>query len=131
MNQIDILTKLNAISVIKENKTNVDYFIFDEFEIHENKIPPYSKQEWHFHNIIEEVIVVTFGEICIRWKEDSKLKESIADKGAVIRVKKSIHTIENRTNDFAEFIVFRMVPEGKNKREIIKNDKVVISVDSK
>lgn len=34
MNEIEILTKINAISVIKENKTNVDYFIFDEFEIH-------------------------------------------------------------------------------------------------
>jgi len=128
MDEIDILTKLNAVSIIKENKTNVDYFIFDEFEIHQNKIPPDSKQEWHMHKIIEEVIVVTIGEICIRWKEDNQLKESIAAKGAVIRVKKSIHTIENRTKDFAEFIVFRMVPEGKNKREIIKNDKVVISI---
>jgi len=131
MNEIDILTKLNAISVIKENKTNVDYFIFDEFEIHENKIPPNSKQEWHKHKIIEEVIVVTQGDIDIKWKEENQIRSSVVSKGDVIRVKKSIHTIENKTKFWAEFIVFRMVPEGKNKREIIKNDKIVINIGDK
>ena len=38
--ELDIFTKLDGISVTKENKTDVDYFIFDEFEIHLNKIPP-------------------------------------------------------------------------------------------
>lgn len=130
MNEVNILTKADAISVVKENKTMVDYFLFDEFEIHQNKIPPHSKQEWHMHNLIEEAIVVTGGEICVRWKEDNKLNCSTVSKGTVIRVKKSIHTIENRTKDFAEFIVFRMVPDGKDKRDIIKNDKVVINVNS-
>ncbi|MDD7793085.1 hypothetical protein [Clostridium sp. 'White wine YQ'] len=126
MKQLDILTKIDAISVVKENKTSVDYYLFDEFEIHQNRIPPNSKQEWHMHKIIEEVIVVTAGEIEVKWKENNEIKGKVVSKGAVVRVEKSIHTVENKTNSFAEFIVFRMVPEGSNKREIIKNDKVVM-----
>lgn len=126
MAQVDIFTKLDAISVVKENKTNVDYFIFDEFEIHLNKIPPNSKQEWHYHKIIEEVIVVTEGSIDISWKENEQIEHSTLGKGSLARVKKSIHNIENNTNSWAKFTVFRMVPTGKNNRETIKNDKTVI-----
>ena len=126
MAELDILTQLEAISIIKENKTNVDYFIFDEFEIHINKIPPNTVQEWHMHMKIEEVIVMTEGELCLKWKENSNVNNEIIMKNSVIRVKKSIHTIENITNKWAEFIVFRMVPSGDIKREIIKNDKILI-----
>lgn len=126
MREVDILTKLNAISIVKENKTMVDYYLFDEFEIHQNKIPPNSEQEWHMHKRIEEVIVVTEGEILVKWKDENEIKSSFVSKGSVVRVKQSIHTIENKSNDCAEFIVFRMVPDGNDKREIIKNDKFVI-----
>ena len=70
MSEIDILLKKDAISVVKDNKTEVDYFIFDEFEVHHCTIPSHSIQEWHLHKIIEEVIVVVQGEICVRWKEN-------------------------------------------------------------
>ena len=126
MSEIDILTQIEAISVIKENKTKVDYFIFDEFEVHLNKIPPNSKQEWHRHRKIEEVIVVVSGEICIKWKENGIVMSEKLMKGSVVRVKKSIHTIENITKNSSEFVVFRMVPSGEVKREIIKNDKILV-----
>ena len=126
MAEVDILTQSDAISIIKENKTNVDYFIFDEFEVHLNKIPSNAEQEWHRHRKIEEVIVMTSGEIHIKWKENGNINDKKLIKGSVVRVKKSIHTIENITNSWAEFIVFRMVPSGDVKREIIKNDKILI-----
>ena len=63
--EVDILTKLDSISVTKENKTKVDYYVFDEFEVHLNRIPPNSKQEWHLHKIIEEVLVVTEGQVVV------------------------------------------------------------------
>lgn len=126
MAEVDILTQSDAISIIKENKTNVDYFIFDEFEVNLNKIPPNTKQEWHRHREIEEVIVMTIGEIHIKWKENSNINDEKLVKGSVVRVKKSIHTIVNTTNSWAEFIVFKMVPSGDLKREFIKNDKVLI-----
>ena len=105
--------------------TEVDYFIFDEYEIHLNRIPPNCKQDWHRHTIIEEVIVMIDGEVSIRWKENEELKSNRLTKGSVVRVKKSMHTVENITNNWAEFIVFRMVPSGENKKDIIKNDKII------
>ena len=44
----------------------------------------------------------------------------------IVRVKKSIHTLENITEEISEFIVYRMILTGKNNRKIIKNDKVLI-----
>ncbi len=129
MAELDILTKADAISVIKDNKTSVDYFIFDEFEIHANKIPPFTKQEWHFHQIIEEVLVVTEGQLEISWEDKNEIMHSSLFKGSMVRVKKSVHIVENNSNNWAEFIVFRMVPSGNSNREIIKNDKVVIEQD--
>ena len=128
--EVDILTKLNAISVVKGNRTNVDYYIFDEFEIHLNKIPPHSKQEWHMHKIIEEVLVVTEGQVDIRWKEKEKTMCAKLFKGSLARVKNSIHVIENTTDNWAEFTVYRMVPLGNLSREIMKSDKTVIEVDA-
>ncbi|MNP55641.1 Cupin domain protein [compost metagenome] len=126
--ELDIFTKLDGISVTKENKTDVDYFIFDEFEIHLNKIPPNAKQEWHKHETIEEVLVVTKGELIVKWKENESIETTTVFKDNIVRVKKSIHTIENHTDEWAEFTVFRMVPSGENKREIIKNDKIIIDI---
>lgn len=126
--ELDIFTKLDGISVTKENKTDVDYFIFDEFEIHLNKIPPNTKQEWHKHEIIEEVLVITKGELIVRWKENESIETTTVFKDNIVRVKKSIHTIENYTDEWAEFTVFRMIPSGEDKREIIKRDKVIIDI---
>ena len=126
--ELDIFTKLDGISVTKENKTDVDYFIFDEFEVHLNKIPPNTKQEWHKHEIIEEVLVITKGELIVRWKENESIETTTVFKDNIVRVKKSIHTIENHTDEWAEFTVFRMVPSGEDKREIIKRDKVIIDI---
>lgn len=126
--ELDILTKLDGISVTKENKTNVDYFIFDEFEVHLNKIPPNTKQEWHKHEIIEEVLVITKGELIVRWKENESIETTTVFKDNIVRVKKSIHSIENHTDEWAEFTVFRMVPSGEDKRDTIKKDKVIIDI---
>lgn len=111
----------------KENLTKVNYFIFDEYEIHFNIIPSKTSQEWHMHREIEEALFVISGEILVRWKDNNIIREKFVYKNSVIRVKNSIHTLENLTNEEATFVVFRMVPDGTNKREIIKNDKVIFS----
>lgn len=46
----------------------------------------------------------------------------------IVRVGSSIHTFANETADVVEFVVFRFVPDGEDKREIIKTDKVEVSV---
>lgn len=54
MGNIEFLRENDAITIHKDNGTDVSYYIFNEFEIHMNKISPKSIQEWHYHSKIEE-----------------------------------------------------------------------------
>lgn len=128
---LDICRLEDAISVVKENGTEVSYFIFDEYEIHFNRIPPHSVQEWHFHEKIEEIILVISGKMKCSWMEKDKMKSEMIEKKEIVRVKHSVHTFSNESEDDCEFIVFRMVPDGVSKREIIKRDKVQVEVKEK
>ncbi|HJB26400.1 MAG TPA: cupin domain-containing protein [Firmicutes bacterium] len=126
MNLPEIFSKSDAIHVEKINGTVVDYFIFPEFEIHRNRIPPHCTQEWHFHSKIEEVIVVTQGELVLSWMENGNLKRRPVVQDEIIRVKRSIHTLSNETDFPCLFTVFRFVPDGVDKRELIKQDKTIL-----
>lgn len=123
---IEFKTLNDSINVKKPNGTEVNYYIFDEYEIHLNKIPPFSVQEWHYHSEIEETILVTKGTLCCRWIEGNKEKSRKINPGELVRVKKSVHTFENNTDEAVEFTVFRFVPSGEDKRNIIKNDKTIV-----
>ena len=46
----------------------------------------------------------------------------------LILVKDSIHTLINRSTKECKFVVFRLVLDGKNKRDLIKNDKKVVNM---
>ncbi|WP_243129528.1 cupin domain-containing protein [Clostridium sp. HBUAS56017] len=117
---------MDSIFAKKANGTEVNYFIFDEYEIHLNNMPPNSIQEWHKHLTIEESLLVTKGEVSVKWRDDKREYSKKVTKDMIVRVKDSIHTIENITNEWAKFVVFRMVPSGESKRDIIKNDKINI-----
>lgn len=123
---MEFLTRNDAISVNKENKTKVDYFIFDEYEIHLNTILPQAIQEWHYHTRIEEVILVTKGILTGKWNEGDVIHIKDIQVNEIVRVESSVHTFENRTNEEVDFIVFRLVLDGKNKRKLIKKDKVTV-----
>ena len=127
---LEIYKLEDAIFCEKENKTKVHYFLFDEYEVHYNVIPPKSIQEWHRHTRIEETIFVLSGQFQMKWKQKDEMKIKTVSKNMLIRVKKSIHTLENPFEEEAVFIVFRMVADGKNKKEIIKNDKEIISIET-
>ena len=58
MSEIRILTRADAISVVKPNRTAVDYYIFEESEIHRCTIPPHSVQEWHSHCVVDETCLL-------------------------------------------------------------------------
>jgi uncharacterized RmlC-like cupin family protein len=118
-----IISPKEGIFKKKEDGTEVIYHIFPEFEIHQNEIPSKTTQVWHHHKIIEEVICILSGEIEIHWKENNKSFSQIVKKGDIIRVEDTPHTFINSSNEKCIFIVFRFVPSGTDKREIIKNDK--------
>ena len=123
---LEIYDTTDSIYVEKENHTKVNYFIFDEYEIHLNTLPPHSIQEWHKHHNIEEVIFIISGKLKILWKEGEQTESRIVSENSIVRVKNSIHTLENESDEDVRFLVYRMVPDGVDKRNIIKNDKELI-----
>ncbi|KFN87481.1 MULTISPECIES: cupin domain-containing protein [Streptococcus] len=121
---IDIRQFSEAISVEKDNGTKVNYFLYPEFEIHQNVLPANTIQDWHKHQAIEEVIVPTKGNVTIQVLEDNAIKTYTANCGDVLRVNDSIHRIIGDTKEEVQFTVFRFVPSGNNQSDKIKNDKV-------
>jgi hypothetical protein len=114
----------DAIHVDKETGTSVDYYIFNEYEIHVNQVHPHTIQEWHSHSQIIETLLVTKGKLLCRYlDDDGREKARTMEKNDLVQVGTSIHTFENDTDEIVEFIVFRFVPDGTDKRTLIKNDK--------
>lgn len=127
MANFEVIHKEDSIHVIKENGTEVNYYIFDEAEIHLNRIMPHTIQEWHFHEKIDENLLITKGKLLCKFiDENGHEKYCHATENDVVRVHNSVHTFENETDDVAEFVVFRFVPDGRNKRELIKADKTIV-----
>ena len=108
------------------NGTHVNYHIFEESEIHLNRITPGSVQEWHYHTLIDECLLITKGVLTCRWLEDGAERTRKVREQEIVRVGSSVHTFANETEEDVEFVVFRFVPDGRDKRETIKNDKVVV-----
>lgn len=122
-----VIHKEDSVHVIKETGTEVNYYIFEEAEIHLNRIMPHTVQEWHFHQKIDENILITKGKLLCRYIDDSGVEKSCyAVENDVVRVFDSVHTFENDTDEITEFVVFRYVPDGTDKRELIKGDKVSV-----
>ncbi|MCI9176983.1 MAG: hypothetical protein HFH49_19075 [Lachnospiraceae bacterium] len=127
MANLQVIHEEDSIHVIKKSGTEVNYYIFDEIEIHLNRIIPHTIQEWHFHEKIDENILITKGTLLCKYVDDNGMEKSCyAAKNEIVRVYNSIHTFENDSDEITEFIVFRYVPDGIDKRELIKADKTMV-----
>ena len=126
---LEIIEKTDAISVEKDNGTLVDYFLFEEFELHYNTIPINCVQDWHSHHAIEEIIVVEQGEIVVEWIENGKIFTKIVKEKEIIRMKNSIHRLSNRSNTAVECTIFRFVPQHQDYSQKIKKDKTSYSIN--
>lgn len=127
MSNFEVIHKEDSIRVLKETGTEVNYYIFDESEIHLNKIMPHSIQEWHYHEKIDETLLITRGKLLCKYIDEDGLERfCYAARNDIVKVHDSVHTFENDTDDITEFIVFRFVPDGRNKRDLIKSDKTIV-----
>ena len=127
VHELNVVHKKDSIHVSKSSGTDVNYYIFDEAEIHVNRINPHAIQEWHFHEHISENLLMTKGKLLCRYIDSEKAEQDFyVTEGDLIDIGSSIHTFENDTDDVAEFVIFRYVPSGVNRREMIKNDKTVV-----
>ncbi len=121
---IDITRQASAISVTKSSGTQVDYYLYPEFEIHVNILPTGVVQDWHKHQQLDENIIVTSGEITVEYLENGHVSSQTVQENDVLRVKRSIHRLLNQSSEPAQFIVFRFVPTGQKQSELMKQDKV-------
>lgn len=121
---IDITRQASAISVTKSSGTQVDYYLYPEFEIHVNILPAGVVQDWHKHQQLDENIIVTSGEITVEYLENGHVSSQTVQENDVLRVKRSIHRLLNQSSEPAQFIVFRFVPTGQEQSELMKQDKV-------
>ncbi len=94
-----MIHKEASVYVPKETGTEVNYYIFDESEIHLNKIMPHTVQEWYFHEKIDETLLITRGKLLCKYiDEDGIEKSCYAVRNNIIKVHDSIHTSENDTD---------------------------------
>lgn len=118
-----VTTRSDAIYRDKGNGTRVSYYLFDEYEIHANSIEPGTVQDWHHHERIIETLYVVAGTVEARWLDGDRVVTHRLGPGDVVEVGASVHTFANPGDDPAEFLVFRLVPDGTDKRNLIKNDR--------
>lgn len=121
-----ITPKNKSIYRLREDGTAINYYIFPEYEIHYCDLAPGITQPWHHHNTISESIYVISGEVAVHYLDgQNQTQIKLAQAGDVIEVKNTPHTLVNKTNQITKLVAFRFVPDGQDKRELIKNDKVL------
>lgn len=130
-NRCEIRRRSDAIFRDKGNGTRVHYHIFPEYEVHANELAPHSTQEWHHHKRIVEALYIISGSVEARWLDDNGSKSSaILSSGDMIDVGGTVHTFQNPTGEPCHFVVFRLVPDGTDKHELIKNDRYADVVET-
>lgn len=109
----------------KPEGTRVDYYLREEYEIHYNEQVAGSTQTWHRHERICETLFILEGELTAKWKESGVIKSEIVRKGDLIETENTSHTFMNHTDKVVKFLVIKQVLSGENKKQILKNDKIV------
>jgi uncharacterized cupin superfamily protein len=124
-----IISQNQAVHIDKAEGSAVEFYIFPEYEVHYNEIKPGTVQLWHHHSRISETLFVVSGEIEAHWIDENGQKTmKVVTAGDVVEVENSPHTFINTSQGVVKFVVFRFVPTGEDKREMIKNDKVLDDV---
>jgi len=110
--------------VAKPNGTKVRYYLFNEYELHYNEIPPKSEQDWHHHEKISESLLVLDGKLILQWKEKGNLKQQAIHDGDLIEMENTPHNVVNNGKKTAKVIILKQVLSGKNRRALFKKDKI-------
>jgi uncharacterized cupin superfamily protein len=120
-----IIKKSEAVRVSKPEGTDVDYFLFDDYEVHYNEQAPGTMQTWHHHEEIWETLYIIDGELVARWREDGEEKTQVVRAGDLIESERSAHTFTNESDTTVRFLVIKRIPTNQDYKEVFKNDKVL------
>lgn len=105
--------------------TETTYYLFDEYELHANTIPPHATQEWHHHEKVHEVLYLIEGELVMKWRENDREREEVIYAGCVVEMENSPHTIENRSDSNVSFLIMKVILKGNDNKEVFKEDKIL------
>jgi len=120
-----IITKKEALNVAKPEGVDVTYYLFDEYEMHLNIQEPHTTQSWHHHEQIHETLFIIEGELLAEWRDGEEPKSQIVNAGDAIETENTPHTFSNNSDKQAKFLVIKQVLSGENKKEVLKNDKIL------
>lgn len=120
-----IIHKKDVLHVSKSEGTIVDYYLFKDYEIHYNEQISGATQVWHHHEKIWEALYVLDGELTVQWREENKEKQEILNVGDLVETERTPHTFINHTDKTVKFLVFKLIPQKKDFREVFKTDKVL------
>lgn len=120
-----ITSKQDALHASKPEGINVNYYLFDEYEVHYNEQAPHSIQVWHHHEKIWETLFIIEGELIVKWRVDEVEKGQIVRTGDLVETEHTPHTFINNTDRTIKFLVIKQVLTGQNKKELFKMDKVL------
>lgn len=122
------ITKKNqAINRVREDGSDITYYIFDQYEIHYGIIAPGVTQPWHHHQKISESLFIISGQVVLHYFDGKEKKEKIVSPGDVIEVENTPHTFSNPFDHPCIMIAFRFLPGNEKTQHIIKEDKVLDS----
>lgn len=120
-----ITRKQDVPSVTKPEGMDVQYYLFDDYEIHMNVQPPHTTQQWHRHEEIREVLFMFEGSLVARWLDaDGNEQTETVNAGDHIDTGREMHTFENVSDEQAKFFALKMMDSGQNYRETFKADKI-------
>src|SRR3989338_5739077 len=120
-----IYHKKDVLNVSKPEGINVVYYLLNEYGVHYNEQVPNSIQTWHHHAKSWETLYVIAGELLAKWRENGVEKSEILMSGDLVETERTPHTFINNSNKVAKFLVIKQILSGKDKREILKTDKII------
>ncbi len=126
---MQVIAREQGIFVRKPDGTLATYYIFPEYELHYNVIEPGTVQPWHHHTVIEETLIILSGQLEARWMDNGRMVSHTLRKGDIARVEDTVHTFVNSSKEPVTLLVVRLILTGQDKRELIKNDKYLDTVE--
>jgi len=125
MISMKITHRSDAVHVSKAENVEVDYYLFNDYEVHYNEQLPHTSQQWHHHEKIWETLFIISGEMTVRWYEGDDEKSTIIREGDLIETEYTPHTFINESDQTVRFMVIKRMPSQDDYREVFKSDKIV------
>lgn len=125
MIRMKITHRSEAVHISKPESVEVDYYLFNDYEVHYNEQLPHTSQQWHHHEKIWETLFIISGEMTLYWREGDVEQSAVVREGDVVETERTVHTFINESDQTVRFIVIKRIPSTGDYRELFKSDKII------